>query len=446
MSSSSSSSSSKSKAVQPLVVPPAPSSGPQALQEVPLFAFSRDIDDTNNNHCSSCRRRFETQCVKLAHSRLITVDPPPYRGMIRFREFCKDCLKDQTRMGYVKLSDGLATGSIQGCLEDPVWLKRAKDNTLWIDWKSDKIIDKTNTAYYDAICKTNNTVWLRWTTATRDLEVLTKHLKTTPEVLLHLKEFKTGVHNWRDFEVGDVVDVLHDNHGNKEWREATVRQVKMGRIYVRFAGCSSFCDAWIDMDCKKFLAPQGTHTGAKETKETDSIVVHEAFEDVVHLTISNATYTKFKLVSIKHLREWNAAHGDPLPPFRFKFTLPGPLDSNYIDEETLRSISKEEPANVMDRYAQLTAFTSNTDETKAARQEDYEKRTRDLQVPCACSHTKGMHKWTQWACLDESCECDDFKMPVLGPSAKEKRKHEEPEAPNKRVAKNKEKKSGKGKK
>ncbi len=62
--------------------------------------------------------------------------------------------------------------------------------------------------------------------------------------------------NWREFEIGDVIDAC-DNMG--KWYESTVCDVKEDKIFVHFEGWSSKWDEWLPKASER-MAKLRTHT------------------------------------------------------------------------------------------------------------------------------------------------------------------------------------------
>lgn len=62
--------------------------------------------------------------------------------------------------------------------------------------------------------------------------------------------------DWRDFQVGDVIDCRDSQN---TWYESEIKEVKEGKIYVHFKGWAEKWNEWVSKDSDR-LAPKGTHT------------------------------------------------------------------------------------------------------------------------------------------------------------------------------------------
>jgi hypothetical protein len=69
---------------------------------------------------------------------------------------------------------------------------------------------------------------------------------------------RQGVGNWRDFQVGDLIDCRDTVN---KWLPSIVRVVKDGKIRVHYLNWDEKWDDWLPVDSDR-LAPKGTHTAA----------------------------------------------------------------------------------------------------------------------------------------------------------------------------------------
>jgi ubiquitin C-terminal hydrolase len=73
--------------------------------------------------------------------------------------------------------------------------------------------------------------------------------------------------DWRNFEVGDIIDACDSVN---KWYESTVRDVKEDKLFIHFNNWASTWDDWIPRDSDR-LAKKNTHTnGPRQTNSTSS--------------------------------------------------------------------------------------------------------------------------------------------------------------------------------